>query len=1309
MDGSRPGESGVLAWCDSIRFEMARDSGRQLLEQQVQSTLDFLDDYLENVLAGPRKETVTDLLKTPGRRKNVPVRGKATVAKGKVLSSLSFEASNSEQENHLPVNSFQKALLRAKEAGGDISSVSIPPITRSGPHSNEMKHVPPVQLPSTEVDNIGAEQEIAEADAIERGLLPPSVPPTTDEERSTPATADVPPSPPHEVMHELSVIAEDDETADLSRTSIARPSLDDAATSKTQTIQEYDDAPSKTRPTDELQQDDTTSTLATATTDTFHTVPLDSPHPPQKLDEPRDIPQTEPIVPTPTLNPKSGLPNLGLTAPSPVSLYKREHSVGTVPSANANVGANAPTGKRSSWLVKAREVRALGGVKRTASTGQLTSTGSGASVPSVVGVKRRSEDISDTPASASDVSAPGSLAVRGREESGERLLKLARPEEAMKEEPRKSENKGKQKAVEEAVTHNETEGQPPQRAVEVSSARSDHEHKRPEPQPISMPSPPRPPPMVLAPALKPAEDFVVPLRADDEDEVLDRLKKTVARMNKSTGKSLGGNAAAALAEARAAAEARVAERNKGDEEEAAVSAEEEVVSAPSVSDPPPKPTPTVKAEVTEPVSAPGTATSRDSERRLSVSDLVSSSEESHHPRTSSPLATQVFKPLPPGFTALPATTTSAADVSSSTTPPNSPPPSLQLPISKPPVLDAPIFTKPPPSFGPPLAPVTTQPGRTNAPAGPGKDYAFKLPTTNPFSLPAAPKLDIPPLPSLPSQNTQLSTQSSKESLFSDVVFNREDDIPAWMPKTQDTDHHLQGGSSQAEGGAQDDLGDDDDSWHVDEKFRSNQMWTPFGFATERDETWSTLPSSTSQKGGDTAFLTSQSNFTTANFTKPLAPPQEEDTIEDRAPESVPGAFNFAAPAPTEAEPEDKPEDDIADVAMDIENFQESESEGVPPNNEPAVNVKKSKGGVERTRSQSQQSTASSSSASQSQGGLLGQASKLVSSVFNGAKKTKLEPVKSLQLAAQAKERQQEEIEKKAQRLKEMENRRQLAQQRKAEDDKARALEEEKRIKDEMERRKREREELTDKRPLKGVFKKGDEDNTKKRKIEPEKKLETNKPPSRDKKPTIPAPRIPPKAGPSTASGSAVKTGGPLKSALKQSGPSLAVKPGPSTDPKASKVAKPTGPPSAVKPAIKGKDGAPTPANDNEPPAPAAAAAAAAAHRRRAEAQLPAESEMIELPDIRSEYSDSGDEDRKGDFERPDWAQSPELRQALQQQSTMNPDDIFGRIGPLRMEEMFRTRQSRFRARTSSANWTGTDQLTMEEEKEYERRMGYRRT
>jgi hypothetical protein len=91
------------------------------------------------------------------------------------------------------------------------------------------------------------------------------------------------------------------------------------------------------------------------------------------------------------------------------------------------------------------------------------------------------------------------------------------------------------------------------------------------------------------------------------------------------------------------------------------------------------------------------------------------------------------------------------------------------------------------------------------------------------------------------------------------------------------------------------------------------------------------------------------------------------------------------------------------------------------------------------------------------------------------------------------------------------------------------------------------------------------------------------------------------------------------------------------------------------------------------------------------------------------YSDEEDVERQRAKKRarPEWAQSPELLRALQEMSTYNPDHIFGDIQPLRMEDMFKTRQSRFRNRTSSANWiTAGDQVTEEEAAEYARRMGY---
>lgn len=101
-------------------------------------------------------------------------------------------------------------------------------------------------------------------------------------------------------------------------------------------------------------------------------------------------------------------------------------------------------------------------------------------------------------------------------------------------------------------------------------------------------------------------------------------------------------------------------------------------------------------------------------------------------------------------------------------------------------------------------------------------------------------------------------------------------------------------------------------------------------------------------------------------------------------------------------------------------------------------------------------------------------------------------------------------------------------------------------------------------------------------------------------------------------------------------------------------------------------------------------------------------EHIELPDINSEYSDSDDEDRK----RTDylaWTTSPEVRNQLRAQASLNPDDIFGAVPVLNMETLFKVKdKSKFRMRTSSANWIGTDGLTVEEEIAYAKRMGYTR-
>jgi hypothetical protein len=289
---------------------------------------------------------------------------------------------------------------------------------------------------------------------------------------------------------------------------------------------------------------------------------------------------------------------------------------------------------------------------------------------------------------------------------------------------------------------------------------------------------------------------------EEEASFIGVFKRTVeglgARAGKSMGKSLGGGvAAAALAEARAAAEARVAERNKVNEEQVTVSEDFFTPGAEEIQ------------VATEDVH------SRESERRLSISDIVSTNE--------SPVALQ---------------SSSAADESVSTTPPNSPPPTRTSGSSfiPPP---GPVFNKqPPPVFMPPIS-------KQAAPLA--REFSFNLPTST-FTLPPPISLGLPArLRSSPSSRdppqASGTQQSSQASTFSDAVFDQVEDIPAWMPSTQDTEY-TDGSESQihrAKFATPED--DDDDSWPLEEKLAaSEQGWTPFNFNTKEDSmTWSTLP------------------------------------------------------------------------------------------------------------------------------------------------------------------------------------------------------------------------------------------------------------------------------------------------------------------------------------------------------------------------------------------------------------------------------------------------------------------------------------
>lgn len=90
-------------------------------------------------------------------------------------------------------------------------------------------------------------------------------------------------------------------------------------------------------------------------------------------------------------------------------------------------------------------------------------------------------------------------------------------------------------------------------------------------------------------------------------------------------------------------------------------------------------------------------------------------------------------------------------------------------------------------------------------------------------------------------------------------------------------------------------------------------------------------------------------------------------------------------------------------------------------------------------------------------------------------------------------------------------------------------------------------------------------------------------------------------------------------------------------------------------------------------------------------------DSIELPEIQTD--DEEEDEDNGNVAVAPWADSPDLRRALMRQETMDPSQIFGPPAPLIMEEVFsksKDRWHKFRARTSSANWSGSDRLTEED-------------
>ena len=86
-------------------------------------------------------------------------------------------------------------------------------------------------------------------------------------------------------------------------------------------------------------------------------------------------------------------------------------------------------------------------------------------------------------------------------------------------------------------------------------------------------------------------------------------------------------------------------------------------------------------------------------------------------------------------------------------------------------------------------------------------------------------------------------------------------------------------------------------------------------------------------------------------------------------------------------------------------------------------------------------------------------------------------------------------------------------------------------------------------------------------------------------------------------------------------------------------------------------------------------------------------EAIELPEIQTD--EESDEEEAQSLSAPAWADPRQIQEALALQESMDPLQIFGAPGPLNMEEIFKNKERfhKFRARTSSANWSGADRLT----------------
>ncbi|KAH0838294.1 hypothetical protein J3R83DRAFT_6571 [Lanmaoa asiatica] len=828
---------------------MANDPCRKLFEDQVQThAFIFLDDYLEHILAGPKQAPIIELVKTPGRKKNIPRRTRAATAaaaKVKDTTLFSLDGDNSTKDV-VPVNSFHKALLQAKDRSAQVAldpqkSPIYSSSTSNGLAENTHERSNSVQVAAMPEITVSIDPE------RQAGAMPP---------RDLPSKFSAPFSA-SERGTELSIIAEGDESPERSHANVLPLStiasnleeLPEIVPRSRREAEEYSVTEGNPEITRIKSQGDPSTDerySVPSPVDVCHPIPLDSPRqvqssetPPGNHTEPlpsrtainsprnheRDV-FTAPLpvvavsnsIPIPhtifvplndssprTLGHKSGTAGFPtLPAPSPLRKSMRVTQEALTGSALPTTAlAPVPLGKRTSWLMKAREAKAMEGTTLLPGTSVAAIS---AAFPRVsTAVKRKSGEML------------GALPPGPDSDKEQRKLKIAKATEV---------------------------GIAPLISKETDSTNQRH-FPSVQGEPVALSS--NPAPMQVDHLESHAMDVDEQITHMNfvEEGFIDLFKRTVeglgARAGKSMGKSLGGAAVAALAEARAAAEAKVAERNKVNSE----SSDSEVFRDDGLPDQEPLET---RAQLDQfpPVPAPQ---AEGVERRLSLSDLAPDTVQFNE----SALSTKTSQAICVG------TRINSGNESISTTPPNSPPLKGSLGFVKP---AGPVFNKPPPPpvFMPPAS------KQSFIVSGHPKEISLNFPSGQ-FTLPVAVSLGIPARLTSPSDGflplaqgtSQISGQSSQSSIFSDPVSDKRDGVPTWVPSTQGTPYAIDSQPRDVRSAAAvvvDD--DDDDSWPLEEKLADAEPgWRPFDFSNvDKEDTWSSLPT---ESQGPTRSLTTERN------------------------------------------------------------------------------------------------------------------------------------------------------------------------------------------------------------------------------------------------------------------------------------------------------------------------------------------------------------------------------------------------------------------------------------------------------------------